>query len=41
VVAGGEHAADRAEDYYAEDGDDDAVGCQYLCFFFFFFISSF
>jgi hypothetical protein len=26
VVAGGEHSADRAEDYYAEDGDDDAAG---------------
>lgn len=27
VVAAGEHAADGAEDYDGEDGDDDAVGC--------------
>ena len=30
VVAAGEHAADGAEDYDGEDGDDDAVGCAEL-----------
>jgi hypothetical protein len=28
VVAGGEHGADGAEDYDAEDRDDDAVGAR-------------
>lgn len=38
MVAGGEHAADGAEDYDGEDGDDDAVGkplCQCLVLHFF------